>query len=107
MYLRDIDPMRYTSYTEECCRIIEDSKEYPSDLYLVQLVRMLRMTERIHRILTFDQYDTTELILSAPIGMCINSLAAELRKIKESITSVTQNDCKQSYSNPGLESIPC
>jgi hypothetical protein len=94
MYLMDMDPMRYTAYTEECCRIVEDAAQYPSDQYLVKLVQMHRITDRINHVLTFDQYHPTEPIFSAPVGMCIKVLEADLRQIKDSITPTTLNDSK-------------
>lgn len=38
--VKDMYPLRYTSYTEECCHVLEEPQEYPADLYLVQLVRL-------------------------------------------------------------------
>ncbi|KAK9233890.1 hypothetical protein V1525DRAFT_414898 [Lipomyces kononenkoae] len=85
MCRRDMDPMKYTDYTEECCRVLEDAGEHPTDLYLVRLVRLHRMAGRIRRMLTIDEYDSPGLILSAPIGMCIKSIEAELRQLKQSL----------------------
>ncbi|KAK9369480.1 hypothetical protein V1509DRAFT_619548 [Lipomyces kononenkoae] len=83
MCRKDMDPMKYTDYTEECCRVLEDAGEYPTDLYLVRLVRLHRMGGRIRCM--FDEYDSPGLILSAPIGMCIKSIEAELRQLKQSL----------------------
>lgn len=94
MYLMDMDPMRFTAYTEECCRVLEDTAQHPSDKYLVKLVQMHQMTDRINHVLTFDQHHPTEPIFSAPVGMCIKALEADLRRIKDSITLNTLNDSK-------------
>jgi hypothetical protein len=103
MCRRDMDPMRYTDYTEECCRVIEDAGEYPTDLYLVRLVRLHRMADRIRRILSVDECDPPGVILSAPIGMCIKSLEVELQQIKLSLDLNSPHNCVLSSPHPDNE----
>ena len=96
MCARDMDAMRYTSYTDECCRTITEAAEYPSDGYLVHLVRLHRVGDRISRVLSADDFDPVPA-LSAPIGMCVRSLESELQQLKDSQFPVLPGptSCKQ------------
>jgi len=85
MCVKDIEPLRFTDYTKECCRIIAETGEYPTDQYLVTLVQMHSMTDRINRMLSCDEGEPLGASLSAPLGMCIQLLEKELQAVKESI----------------------
>ncbi|KAF7173128.1 hypothetical protein CNMCM5623_005351 [Aspergillus felis] len=63
-FAKDMDPLRYTCYTEECCRVLEELREYPTDMYLVQLARLN---------LSSDSVQT-----------CVEALGAELKRLKPS-----------------------
>ncbi|KAE9364158.1 hypothetical protein N431DRAFT_549798 [Stipitochalara longipes BDJ] len=89
MCAKDIDPLRFTDYTRECCQIITEAGEYPTDQYLVNLVRMHSMTEQINRMLSCDESESLGASLSAPMGMCIQLLGKELQSIKASIVPGT------------------
>ncbi|PMD37794.1 hypothetical protein L207DRAFT_532050 [Hyaloscypha variabilis F] len=89
MCSKDIDPLRYTDYTKECCRVIAEAGEYPTDQYLVSLVQMHNMTDRINRMLSCDESEPLGAILSAPLGMCIQLLEKELEAIKTTILPET------------------
>jgi hypothetical protein len=73
--------IRFTRYTQDCCDVLEQAAEYPSDGYLVQLVRVMNLGEKIHNTLY-----RTELYVSSvscpPLGMSIRWLEAELKQIK-------------------------
>ncbi|KAL2797010.1 hypothetical protein BJX66DRAFT_349254 [Aspergillus keveii] len=77
----DIDPMRYTAYTKECCRVLE-SAGGSTDLYLVRLVRLHRMVERFDRMLSLDDYAAYEET-STPISTRIETFEAELQRKKQ------------------------
>jgi hypothetical protein len=89
MCSKDIDPLRYTDYTKECCRVIAEAGEYPTDRYLVSLVQMHSMTDRINRMLSCDESEPLGASLSAPLGMCIQLLEKELEAIKSTILPET------------------
>ncbi|KAL2864769.1 uncharacterized protein BJX67DRAFT_360252 [Aspergillus lucknowensis] len=75
--LRGLDPMRYTNYTEECCCVLEASEE-PADLYLIRLVRLHHLAERINRTISLDEYNTPG-VPSKPVAERIKSLGADLQ----------------------------
>jgi hypothetical protein len=41
----EFDAMKFGNYAENCCRILEETMEYPTDIYLVHLVRMQRVAD--------------------------------------------------------------
>lgn len=76
--------LRYTKYTDECLVTIGETKEYPTDEYIVSLLRLHRIGEKICRTLLDDPIDIASG-LSAPVGMCIQYHEIELRQFREVI----------------------
>jgi hypothetical protein len=69
--------MENTPYIEECCTILETTKQYSSDVHLVQMVRLQITVGKIRRnVPSFCGID-------APIAMYMNSLQAELQILRE------------------------
>ncbi|KAJ5374565.1 hypothetical protein N7517_006571 [Penicillium concentricum] len=87
--VKDLGPIiRFTRYTDECCNVLDHVAEYPSDSYLVQLVRVMNLADRIHHTL----YNTELHSLSVssappPLGLSIRWLEAELKQLKASMPS--------------------
>ncbi|KAL3449829.1 hypothetical protein BJX65DRAFT_32063 [Aspergillus insuetus] len=77
----DIDPMRYTEYTEECCCLLE-SAGGSTDLYLVRLIRLHRMVKRIDCMIPLDKYASSRES-STPISTRIKTFEAELQEMKQ------------------------
>lgn len=72
--------MESTPYIEECCTILESTKQYSSDIHLVQLVRLQITVGKIRRnVPSFCGID-------APIVMYMNSVQAELQLLRASLT---------------------
>ncbi|GFF25221.1 hypothetical protein IFM61606_09380, partial [Aspergillus udagawae] len=82
--VKDMDPLRYTSYTEECCRVLEELQEYPTDMYLVQLARLNCMAYRIVQTLPFDAYSPPHMASSDSIQTCVEALGTELKRMTPS-----------------------
>ncbi|KAB8231349.1 fungal specific transcription factor domain-containing protein [Aspergillus alliaceus] len=83
---RDMEPMRYTYFTQECCNIIRDGAEYDSDKYLVQLVGVAQLAEKIHRGFSWEGLDP---VSSVPVGLAVKWQEAELQQLKASLSSDT------------------
>lgn len=83
--------LRYSKYTDECLVTVGEMKEYPTDEYIVYLLRLHRIGEKIRRTLWDDPIDIA-WGLSAPVGMCVRYLEIELRQFRELIpTDLAQN----------------
>ncbi|KAL2844593.1 hypothetical protein BJY01DRAFT_186522 [Aspergillus pseudoustus] len=88
----DVDPMRYTAYTEDCCRVLE-SAGGSTDLYLVRLVRLHRMVDRIEHTLFLNVYGFYAEP-STPLSTRIETFEAELQGIKPLQAPYNLHDCK-------------
>lgn len=73
--------IRFTRYTEECCKVLDQAAEYPIDAYLVQLVRAMNLGDRIHQTLYRNELHSPS-VLSHPVGLSIRWLEAELKQLK-------------------------
>ncbi|EXJ87450.1 hypothetical protein A1O3_04410 [Capronia epimyces CBS 606.96] len=87
MCARDIVPLRYTKYADECCHLISEAAEYETDLYLVRLTQQCRLGDRMSRTLSPDECEWesgSDFSFSAPIGACVKMFEAELQRLKAS-----------------------
>lgn len=73
--------IRFTKYTEECCKVLDQTAEYPNDAYLVQLVRAMSLGDRIHQTLYRNELHSSS-VSSHPVGLSIRWLEAELKQLK-------------------------
>ncbi|RAK95031.1 Zn(II)2Cys6 transcription factor domain-containing protein [Aspergillus ibericus CBS 121593] len=80
--LGEKEPMQYTSYTDECCRTVQEAAQCESDQYLVQLVRIAHMAEKIYRAVQRHEVDAPTGL--APTAMGIRWLQRELQQLKDS-----------------------
>ncbi|PYH95251.1 hypothetical protein BO71DRAFT_377835 [Aspergillus ellipticus CBS 707.79] len=81
--LDEKDPMRFTPYTEECCRLVEEAAECESDRYLIHLVRIAQMGEKIHR--TLHSHEVEPPSGSASTAIIISWLQKDLQQLKSSL----------------------
>ncbi|KAH8800269.1 hypothetical protein F5884DRAFT_809868 [Xylogone sp. PMI_703] len=79
---RDIDPIRYSRYADECCNALTEAAEYPSDTYIVQLMNLHRLSDKIGRTLAMIDF-THPVGLSTPIGAYVKSLQSESKLQKD------------------------
>ncbi|RAO66306.1 uncharacterized protein BHQ10_002318 [Talaromyces amestolkiae] len=96
---REMSVLKYTKYTDECLVTLGEMKEHPSDEYIVYLLRLHRIGEKIRRTLWDDPIDIA-WGLAAPVGMCVRYLETELRQFMELIPiDLAQNTLLRSYVN--------
>lgn len=81
---REMSVLRYTKYTDECSAILCETKEYPTDEYVVNLLILHRIGEKIRKTIWDDPIDSS-WVLSASLGMCVRHLEIELQHFKDSI----------------------
>lgn len=100
--VRDMEPLRFTKYTEECCNTVSLVPEFPTDTLLVPLVRTAHLADKIVQTICSDDFDLPGLY-STPLGLSIRGFEAELRRLKASFP------CEPPYSsetsNPELEKL--
>ncbi|KAF2144124.1 uncharacterized protein K452DRAFT_267286 [Aplosporella prunicola CBS 121167] len=76
------ESMRFTAQLDEVCRDLEQAKEYPSDRYLLELVRVQRIVQRIERKCPVDDL-TPDTPL--PVAMFVWSLDGELKAARKAL----------------------
>ncbi|KAF9635717.1 putative trna processing endoribonuclease protein [Lasiodiplodia theobromae] len=76
------DSLRYSAQFADVCRYLEEAEEYPSDRYLVYLVRLQCIVQRIERKVPIDDFTADTMI---PIAMFVKALHGELNDFKKSL----------------------
>ncbi|KAJ5203463.1 hypothetical protein N7449_005542 [Penicillium cf. viridicatum] len=80
--------IRFTRYTDECCNVLDQIAEYPTDASMVQLVRVMNVADRIHHTLYQSElYPSSVSSAPPPLGLSIRWLEAELKQLKARIPS--------------------
>jgi hypothetical protein len=74
--------MKYPVYLDECCRIIAEEKEYPTDILLLELVKITDLAERIVHTAYMAQRENE---MSVPIALQLGAYTAELKALKKGI----------------------
>ena len=80
--------LQWTPYLDECCRALEKYGECQSDVYLVYLVRQQHIIEKIERTFSLERQERlgSSGRPTAPAGMYFQSLGAELRNLRDSLS---------------------
>ncbi|KAL1624206.1 hypothetical protein SLS54_004136 [Diplodia seriata] len=85
------DSLRYSAQLAGVCRHLEEAQEYPTDQYLVYLVRLQGIVQRIERKVPIDDFTTDTMI---PIAMFVKALHGELDDFKKSLPADLANQCE-------------
>ncbi|RAL13815.1 Zn(II)2Cys6 transcription factor [Aspergillus homomorphus CBS 101889] len=86
MYLGESEPMHYTTYMEESYQVLKAAAQTESDRYLLCLVDIARLADRIHRTLQPDSLNSpSNEAASFPRGIAIRWLRRELEQLKPAL----------------------
>lgn len=78
--------MRYTPHLENCCQVLMSTSEYPSDVYLFQLVQLHRLMRK------YGPFDGDEPNMS--MALYVRCVQDDLRRFRESIPPHLAQDSK-------------
>ncbi|KAL3425507.1 tRNA processing endoribonuclease [Phlyctema vagabunda] len=81
VYVKHMDAIRFSKYTEDCCQSVEEHAQYPSDQILVQLIRLQHIAEQVQDALPHDVTDISPSS-AAPVALCIKILQTKLHKLQ-------------------------
>lgn len=85
--------MSFTPYIQESLNVLENESEYESDVTLVFLVRIQRLTERIFEFTSKDRgEEDIPGIPSAPLTAYMAAFQNEIDNIRDSLPMRLQND---------------
>lgn len=88
-----VESLRYTAYIQDCMKVLEDSREYESDITLLYLVRVQRLTERIFELYSNDKaVEDIPGLPSAPISAYIAAFQNEIDNMRANLPPKLQND---------------
>lgn len=98
MNFQRVEPMRYNSYLSDCMRYLQEHPEYESDISLVYLARIQRLTERIAEFNSEDRAtEEISLVPSAPVSAYILAFQNELNQIRDSMPKYLQEDSQYHF----------
>lgn len=92
MCIRDVEPIRYSKYVDECCCSLIEAAEFPTDISIVHLTRLHGVAQKIAHTFTLDSYDMTTDFTAAPTGACVKVLEADLVRLKTSLPDGSHHD---------------
>lgn len=90
-WAKRFDSLRYNAQLSDACRNLEEAQEYPSDRFLVYLVRLQNIVQRIERKVSVNDFTADTMI---PLAMFVNALHSELKDFKNSIPADVAENCK-------------
>lgn len=92
--------MRYTSYVKECITMLENEREYETDVVLVFLLRIQYLTQRISELNprdnTVEEFSST---LKAPTAVYVSVFQNELDELRSSLPENLKNDSTYYFRN--------
>ena len=95
---RDLYPIRHSSYVDECCRILSEASEYPTDVYLVQLTSLHCFVEKVNRVLSPEELGVGAG--ATPIGACVKLLESEFLQLRTSLSANSDIPQKGKFALP-------
>lgn len=72
-----------TTYLEQCCKVLEETMQYPSDEYLVKLVRIQQLAQSISLTMAID--NISQHAMKLPLTMVVRSFQDQLDAFRESL----------------------
>lgn len=94
-YFQRVDALRWTSYLDECVTVLAETGEHPSDILLIQLVKLQLISEKVGQAPWNDGYgDATGSTAAAPT-FYLKALQAQLQDLKVKIPHEIQRNSKK------------
>ncbi|PGH18691.1 hypothetical protein AJ80_04344 [Polytolypa hystricis UAMH7299] len=81
---KEMSGIRFTRYVNQCWQVLQESLEYPTDMYLVQLVRLQQFADTIGKSLYHDNPETPP-VMPATVPMCISWLEKEVQRVGDTL----------------------
>jgi hypothetical protein len=91
LHVRKSEVMHHTPYLDNCCKVLQEAQEYPSDAVLAALVRLQCIAESFQRNLVHT-YEGPVEETKAPSWMYIQGMRSELQQFWMSISPELRTD---------------
>lgn len=93
--------MRYTSYVRECLTILENNREFETDVVLVFLLRIQHLTQRISELNPRDNtIEEFTSIPKAPTAVYVSVFQNELDQLRANLPDHLRNDSMYCHQKP-------
>ncbi|KAH8801793.1 hypothetical protein F5884DRAFT_847663 [Xylogone sp. PMI_703] len=83
--LRKGDTLRWTKYSNECLHVLETEKEFESDIFLVQLIKLHLISERVADAPWSNTAIQEACYMKPPASFYLRSLESQLQNFRSSI----------------------
>jgi hypothetical protein len=93
------DTLRWTVYSNECLSVIETQNEVPSDILLVQQVKLRLISERVTNAPWSSAMIQVDDSTNPPAMFYLRSLETQLHAFKSSIPGELADNSKSNLSN--------
>jgi hypothetical protein len=90
-----VEMMTYNPYVEKCCIALQEASEYPTDQRLVYLIQLQSCVQKIPQTLPTENLEAT-WGSNTPVVMFVNTLASDIRKLRETLPIYLAQDRKYS-----------
>lgn len=86
--------MTFTSYLLKCCDALAEAEEYDSDKFLVALVKIQQLLNRVADIIPYGDDDAARGMEFAPIYMALTATQKELDALMRQQPPEVECNCK-------------
>jgi hypothetical protein len=86
--MRRSNILRFTSYVEECIRLLEEAAELPTDKYLVAWLKLQRLTEEFSTAFGFDEPNAIASLAEPRIQLTLKGFERQLSSLKDASARV-------------------
>ena len=95
-----VDVLMQTSYLDACCNVLESTRRAPSDLLLVQLVRVQQIAQAIAQTFTTDPSQQQQATPMPPLMAVVQSFESRLDSLRQALPPELSENGKASLSLP-------
>lgn len=98
-YFQRSEPITWTPYFEECLRILEETKEQPTDVLLVYLVKLQLVSEKGAQAVIAENLAVTDGMARVPPAYHYKDLESQVQQIRRNVPTGLKDDCEYNFSS--------
>ncbi|THV46805.1 hypothetical protein BGAL_0358g00040 [Botrytis galanthina] len=85
LYVQKIDTLRWTTYADECLKILSKKPESPNDILMTQIVRLQLIQERVKDAPWYDTAGDGSIAFKAPAIFYLKALKNQMETFRQQI----------------------
>jgi hypothetical protein len=86
--------MRHTRYMVQCCQLLAERREHPTDGLITPMIELSELTCRINDYFSYDDIDNTDVNGEMMLSFTTLNFRAELDRIRNSIAVDDKHNSK-------------